>query len=194
MCGRYYFNDETYRFVETMVEENEYDFDDANKDFYPGDEIPVILSQDQKLVLKPMKWGYSLNQHSQRVINARCETLLEKKLFAQDAKEHRCLIPAKGFYEWDTHKHKISFESRKNRYLFMAGIYREKENEVTIITTNANDTMKPVHSRMPLMIMEDDIQRWLYDNHYLEIFLTTINDDLDIVSGQIQESLFDEEE
>lgn len=192
MCGRYYFDGETYRFASQVVQDNEYEYDEIERDFLPGDNIPVILSKDDRLVLKPMKWGYSMNSSSQRVINARSETLLEKKMFANDAATHRCIVPAKGFYEWDSHKHKFAFESPNNRYLFMAGIYREKENEVTIITTDANELMQPIHSRMPLIIPQEDIQRWLFDNHYLEFFLTSVSEDLDIVSGQMQQSLFED--
>ncbi|MFR6098573.1 SOS response-associated peptidase [Longibaculum muris] len=194
MCGRYYFDGDTYRLVGRVIEDCQYDYEEYENDFYPGDNIPVLAVKSGKLTLTPMKWGYSMNNSSKRVINARCETVLEKKMFSQDALTHRCLIPAKGFYEWDSHKHKVSFESQKNRYLLMAGIYRVKENEVTIITTMANSLMKPIHSRMPLMIDEQDIQRWLYDNQYLESFLTSTTDDLNIVSGQIQESLFGDDE
>lgn len=191
MCGRYYFDNETYQLAGKVVQDNQYEYDEMQKDFYPGEDIPVILFEDEKLVLKPMKWGYSMNSTSQRVINARCETLLEKKMFAADAKIHRCLVPAKGFYEWDVHKHKFAFESPKNHYLLMAGIYREKNNEVTIITTSANELMQPIHSRMPLIIQEEDIQRWLFDNHYLEMFLSSVGEDLNIVNGQMQQSLFE---
>lgn len=191
MCGRYYFDNETYRLVEAIVQDNEFDFNQTEKDFFPGENIPVILMKEEKLVLTPLKWGYTMKTNSQRVINARSETVLDKKMFAKDTMEHRCLIPAKGFYEWDAHKRKVAFESQQNHYLLMAGIYREKEKEVTIITTSANAVMQPIHIRMPLMISPDDMQRWLFDNHYLEVFLTSITEDLNIVSGQIQESLFD---
>lgn len=191
MCGRYYFDGETYQLVGNIVQDNQVEYDDIKCDFNPGENISVILFEDEKFVLKPMKWGYSINTSSQRVINARCETLLEKPMFSHDAREHRCLIPAKGFYEWDTHKHKFAVESPNNQYLLMAGIYRVKENEVTIITTAANDAIKPIHSRMPLIILEEDIQRWLLDEHYLEMFLASSGEDLNIVSGQMQQSLFE---
>lgn len=194
MCGRFYLNKETFQIASSMVEDNECEMIDEQKDYVPGEKIPVILSQDDKLVLTSLTWGYSMQGSSQKVINARSETLLEKKMFKEDALNHRCLVIAKGFYEWDSHKHKVSFESQKEDSLLMGGIYREKEKEVTIITVNANDTMKPIHSRMPLMISKEDMHRWLFDEHYLEVFLTTPLDDLQIVSGQVQESLFDDEE
>ena len=91
----------------------------------------------------------------------------------------------------DSHKNKISFEPKQHAILLMAGIYRETQNEVTIITTKANQTMQGIHSRMPLVIPQSDLHKWLYDNQYLESFLSLVPDELNIISGQIQQSLFD---
>ena len=44
---------------------------------------------------------------------------------------------------------------------------------------------------MPLVIPQSDLHKWLYDNQYLESFLSLVPDELNIISGQIQQSLFD---
>ena len=180
MCGRYYFDGETYTLIKSIVQDNQYEYDEGERDFFPSQDIPVIIVKNEHLTLVPLKWGYTMKQNSSLVINARCETLLEKRMFAADAKTHRCIVPAKGFYEWDSHA-----------ILFMAWIYRETQNEVTIITTKANQTMQGIHSRMPLVIPQSDLHKWLYDNQYLESFLSLVPDELNIISGQIQQSLFD---
>ena len=187
MCGRYYIMKQIYQVLKDMgvdVQWNQILLGDC----FPKQKIPVIVENHGKLEIKKLQWGYRIPYTSQLIINARCETLLEKKLFQKDVKERRCLIFAKGFYEWDGHKHQVSFESRHDPILLMAGIYNDKE-EVVIITKNANDVMKPVHSRMPLIIDQHDMMKWLdtsfapnqfYDNDY----------PIQIVSGSYQPSLF----
>ncbi|MEG0366329.1 MAG: SOS response-associated peptidase [Coprobacillus sp.] len=186
MCGRYYCDYETYSFISDMTDES--DIEDEC-DFCPGQEIPVIIIKDGETVLEKFSWGYSTNQAL--VINARCETLLEKKMFSDDASKRRCLIPAKGFYEWDARKNKLSFQSHQDKILLMAGIYREKQKEVVIITTSANQVMKPIHSRMPLIIKKENMKKWLLNEEKTKEFLNSSFDELEIVSGNMQQSFFE---
>ena len=76
----------------------------------------------------------------------------------------------------------------------MAGIYREKEKEVTIITIPSNKIIRSIHPRSPLIIPYEDIKRWLCDNQLLEKFLLTSLTEIKIVDGLFQQSLFDEAE
>lgn len=191
MCGRYYFDNETYAIAKSLVQDDQYEYDDGERDFFPGQAIPAIIVRNEHLTLVPLKWGYTMKQNSSLIINARSETLLEKRMFAADAQVHRCIIPAKGFYEWDAHKNKISFEPKQHRILLMAGIYRENQNELTIITTKANQSMKAIHSRMPLIIPQNDLHKWLYDNQYLKSILNLVPEELNMISGYFQQSLFD---
>ena len=57
-----------------------------------------------ELRLKKMVWGFPAQEGKGLVINARCETVLEKKLFSESVRTRRCLIPASGFYEWSQRK------------------------------------------------------------------------------------------
>lgn len=84
------------------------------KDYYPSNIVPIIIDRDNKLELKKAKWGFSTFDNK-LIINARSETLLEKPFFKKVI-THRCLIPASGFYEWDGHKHKFTFENENDRY------------------------------------------------------------------------------
>ena len=98
----------------------------------------------------------------------------------------RCLIIAKGFYEWDIHKHQISFEPMED-ILLMAGCYN-KQGEFVIITKEANDVMQPVHSRMPVMLSPYQINSWFAQQSYQKYLQCEIP--FHIVSGILQQSLF----
>lgn len=185
MCGRYYVNESIKEKLYNIVDE----YEDIQEDYNitPGRKISVVIKEDH-LLCKQMKWGYTLSMSNSLVINARSETIYEKKMFKEDIMQRRCLIPATGFYEWDHLKHQISFENDED-ILWLAGIYN-KQGEVVIVTMLANQVMKPIHSRMPLIIHQQDIYTWLSDTY--EPLLTKQYDDLQIVSGYIQQSLFDD--
>lgn len=180
MCGRFYINDETGELVGKTNDKTEQ---------CPSDDVSVIISYQGKLAAVQMKWGYTHTPIHQRIINAKCETILEKKIFKDDVLNHRCIIPTKGFYEWDSNHHRISFESKKDKQLYMAGIYHNRE--VAIITTKANKVMQPIHDRMPLFITKDKMKDWLNDTSLLEQFLELSTDEIEIVSGHLQQSLFE---
>lgn len=108
-----------------------------------------------------------------RLINARSETLAEKPAFRGAFKYKRCLIPADGFYEWQTRpgtKVKVPhFISLKNRRPFaFAGLWDEwlapdgsLIKSCAIITTAPNELMTPIHNRMPVILRHDDYTQWL---------------------------------
>ena len=99
------------------------------------------------------------------MINARAETAAEKKTFKDSVLHRRCLIPARHFYEWDQKKNKIAFRYADQHTIFMAGFYRQfaEEDRFIIVTTSANDSMRPVHDRMPLILPEEHLADWIYN-------------------------------
>ena len=125
----------------------------------PSQQLPVILNfNPRKIVLS--SWGLKpawLSKISKRdgLINVRAETLREKHTFQSDLAERRCLIPADGFYEWKAlpNGKKTPYRIvRKDGQLFaFAGIWEEDKNDgkfeprFAIITTEANEIMKPIH-------------------------------------------------
>ena len=91
----------------------DYPFELALKDkidYYPSNNIFIIENNNDKLIGCKARWGYKIFDNK-LVINARQETIQEKSLFKKDIINHRCIIPANGFYEWDIHKHKFTFEN-----------------------------------------------------------------------------------
>lgn len=160
------------------------------KDYYPSNIVPIIVAQNDQLVLKKAKWGFKAFA-DKLIINARSETLLEKPLFKKEVFAHRCLIPASGFYEWDEHKHRFTFKNKKQHLMMLAGLYRLADNhvEVVIITTKANESMLGIHERMPLLLNDAAATNWLSDDYFLDA-LTIVPEPLMITSGIIQNSLF----
>jgi putative SOS response-associated peptidase YedK len=104
-------------------------------------------------------------------INARAETVAEKPSFRQAFSRHRCVIVADGFYEWKNEggKKRPVYVHLKNGMPFgMAGLYNlwaspegKQICTTTIITTDANETLKPIHERMPVITPLDKIDLWL---------------------------------
>lgn len=107
------------------------------------------------------------------LINARGETIATKPAFRAAFKSRRCLIPADGFYEWqklDGGKKQPQYITlRDGRPFCFAGLWEswtdkstnETVESCTIITTDANERLVPLHDRMPVIIDPDDYRPWL---------------------------------
>lgn len=98
--------------------------------------------------------------------NARAETVARKPSFRDAYRARRCLIPASGFYEWKTEggRRQPYYVSPAGADLFaFAGLWeRWRELETcTIITTDANEKMRAIHDRMPVVISRGDYSAWL---------------------------------
>lgn len=105
-----------------------------------------------------------------RLINARAETVADKPAFRAAFRRRRCLIPADGFYEWQqtpTGKQPFYIRARDEGLLAFAGLWERWERDeeslesCTIITTQANEQLRPLHARMPVIISPDDFGSWL---------------------------------
>lgn len=143
----------------------------------PSQSRPVITIAGDVRVLSLMRWGLVPEwagdaKSGFKMINARAETLTEKASFKTPLRKTRCLIPASGFYEWahPNAKTKIPyyFSLRGGGLFAFAGLYSvwhaglsDELRTFTIITTEANEIMKPVHHRMPVILGRKDESRWL---------------------------------
>lgn len=105
-----------------------------------------------------------------RMINARAESVRTKPSFRQAFQNRRCLIVADGFYEWQKQgaaKQPMLMSRQDGQPFAFAGLWErwQKGPQVikscTVITTEANDFMKPVHDRMPVILSPVDYDRWL---------------------------------
>lgn len=143
----------------------------------PTQEIATILIKpdDTQRQLKMLHWGLIPSwakdvKMGAKLINARAETVTEKPSFRTAFKKRRCLIIADGFYEWqqqDGKKQPFYFKLQDEQPFAFAGLWEhwEGEGEViescTILTTEANQIMQPIHERMPVILDSKDYDLWL---------------------------------
>jgi len=136
----------------------------------------ALITNESPHELTFYKWGLIPSwskdvSAASKMINARSESAAEKPAFRSAFKRRRCIIPADGFYEWQQREgEKVPlFIHFKDRELFgMAGLWEVWHDPdggeirtCTILTSDANDFMKPIHNRMPVILHKDDYPLWL---------------------------------
>jgi putative SOS response-associated peptidase YedK len=151
-----------------------------NYNVAPTQEIPVIVRHEDERHIRKRHWGLvpfwakDISIGS-RVINARVETVTSKPAFRAALKQRRCLIPANGFYEWKGkagNKQPYYFHLLSGEPFAFAGLYEIWEDKeappeagpyksCTIITTEASDSVKDIHNRMPLILKPEAYDEWL---------------------------------
>jgi putative SOS response-associated peptidase YedK len=144
----------------------------------PQTPVPVIgLSRDGEPRLGMLRWGlvpwWARDAAvGQRMINARAETLAGKPAFREAFERRRCLIPADGFYEWrreDGRRIPMRICLPDGRPFAFAGVWEkwrdpaggEPLHTCAIVTTAANDAVRPIHDRMPVILGPDERAAWL---------------------------------
>lgn len=114
-----------------------------------------------------------------RLINARSETAAEKPSFRNALKKRRCLVPIDGFYEWQATGKKTKqphlIRLKDGQPFALAGLWEkwtapdgELVESFTILTTDANAMMRPIHNRMPVIVAKEDYDLWLDNETDLE--------------------------
>ena len=174
MCGRYYVDEETAREIEKLVR----DLDRRLKmertgDVFPSQNAMILKGEGNHLAAEQMRWGFPGFEKGKLLINARAETALERPTFRESVQDRRCIIPARGFYEWNKSKEKFTFERKETPVLFMAGCYNRYEGQerFVILTTDANSSVAPVHNRMPLILEQEELKDWVLDDGAIEYLL-----------------------
>jgi putative SOS response-associated peptidase YedK len=104
-------------------------------------------------------------------INAKAETVAERPSFRSAFKKRRCLVIADGFYEWQRHggrKQPMWIGRTDRRPFAFAGLWEHWQpsagdpiESCTIITTEPNDLMAPIHNRMPVILDRTAYDQWL---------------------------------
>jgi len=178
MCGRFV----GYRDLEALQAHFPIDRVEAtlspNYNVAPTQMIPAIVRQDDQNVLRTFRWGlvpFWAKDPSigNRMINARSETVGSKPSFRNAYKKRRCLIPADGFYEWKGrkgNKQPVFLTLPDEKPFGFAGLWEVWDDKgkaeeplytCTILTTDASDSIKDIHDRMPVILKPEAFKDWI---------------------------------
>ncbi len=182
MCGRYYnfISKDELGYLSNSELIKEY----INYNIVPTTEIPIVI--DNKII--GAKWGFyptwlKKMKDSKPLINARLETILEKKTFKTPFEKRRCLVLMSGWYEWKQEgDNKIPYAFYKSKYepIKVAGIYSyrsDKTIEACILTKNATDELKNIHERMPVVLDGDLIDNWLDEDIDINLLIEKLRNE-----------------
>lgn len=195
MCGRYTLSDPGDLLHELGVETPTGAVPRYN--IAPTQDVLAVRADDtgSGRICVPLRWGLipfwaKDAAIGNRMINARAETVAEKPSFKHALKRRRCLIPTDGFYEWvkvgkAKQPYHIHLPSRQS-FVF-AGLWErwtrgpEPIESCTILTTDANEDIRPVHHRMPVILEGETRDAWLdsdiEDTDLLRTMLQPLADD-----------------
>jgi putative SOS response-associated peptidase YedK len=174
MCGRYSFVVEDALIKQRFGVSVRSAIYKARYNCVPTQDLAVIAT-DNPAELQFFRWGLIPSWAKDpaignRMINARAETLHEKPSFRNILRNRRCLVPATGFFEWkkDTEKTPYHIFVRDEAAFCFAGLWDKwlsPDGEIvrsfTIITTEPNELMAPIHNRMPVILSRQNERIWL---------------------------------
>lgn len=163
MCGRYALEATMREMWERYLLGEMAEDVEKRAEIFPTNSTPLIMPGNE---LVHHRWGFMEPFAKRPLINARAETILEKPTFSQPFRTARCLVPATAFFEWE----KVGEEKLKRKIAVsdipifsMAGILKTYQDEngkaytaFSIITTAANDQMRAIHDRMPVILEPED--------------------------------------
>jgi putative SOS response-associated peptidase YedK len=152
----------------------------------PTQPAPVVTLHNGKRTIELMRWGLVPHwadpggKRPPLMINARLESVNAKQVFRDALERKRCLVPTDGFFEWIATAHSARgggkktspqpfyFHPRSRGICAFAGLWARSRDEngdelhsFTIITTRANDVVRPVHDRMPIVLAPSVYASWL---------------------------------
>jgi len=175
MCGRYAVTSapEAIRMLFGYAEQPDFP---PRYNVAPSQPIAIVRQVEGKRSFVLVRWGLLPSwvkdpKNFNLQINARGESLTEKRAFQAAVKRRRCLIPANGFYDWKAvggRKQPYYVRAKSGEPLAFAGLWEtwtgpngEELETATIVTTRANDMLAGIHDRMPVVVPPDAFDLWL---------------------------------
>ena len=181
MCGRFVLLTDLTIITESFNIQNVACEYKPGNNISPGQQIYAVLRKDNQNTLVNLRWGLipawtKDSSIGNKIFNARAETIAEKPSFKNAFQKRRCLIPADGFYEWqklEKMKKPFRFSLKSGEPFGFAGLYEtwlspdnKQVHTCTIITTEPNELIQPIHDRMPVIVKKELKDVWIDpDNH-----------------------------
>ena len=176
MCGRFVLVTDLTKIVEEFaIGKMASDFR-PDWNISPGQYVTAVVQRDGQNILESFFWGFIPSwakdaSIGNKMFNARSETIAQKPSFKNAFQKRRCLIPADGFYEWqklEKIKKPFRFSLKSEKPFGLAGLYetwispeKKQINSCTIITTDSNELIQPIHNRMPVIVRKDLESFWI---------------------------------
>jgi putative SOS response-associated peptidase YedK len=176
MCGRAKLPDDVSEIkIDLKIDLDEIGHYQPRWNAAPTAKLPVVISDRAKRILTLMRWGLVPSftkdlKIGYSTFNARAETVATRAAFRGAWQAgRRCLVIADGYYEWrDADKQPFAVALANRGPMTLAGLWDswrsptgETIKSFTIITTNANNLLAPLHDRMPVVIAPDRWTEWL---------------------------------
>jgi|CXWL01.1.fsa_nt_gi putative SOS response-associated peptidase YedK len=182
MCGRFTLTKDNF---DELAEELDAEASDDRPvyrpryNIAPTDQHWIVRTKYERRQLLAAKWGLVNSWAADakgafRQINARSETAMTTRAFREAFELRRCAVPADGFFEWvgpkDARQPVWFHPPTSGQLVLFAGLYESWRNPAdgewmrtfTILTTEANATVEPVHNRMPVLLPRDRLDEWLF--------------------------------
>ena len=184
MCGRYGRRADKQRIAEWMQTHNTSVFDDTyfapSYNVCPQSFQPVVRLEPEsgERELTVMRWGLvPFWARDAKIgfstINAKAETVPTGPSFREAWRRRRCLVPAEWFYEWqkvdEKNKQPYAIAMKDDSMFAFGGLWERWKDKATgkelqtytVITTDPNELLEPIHNRMPVIVARKDYERWM---------------------------------
>jgi putative SOS response-associated peptidase YedK len=190
MCGRFVLLTDLRVITESFNVQNVACEYRTGHNISPGQQIVAVLRKDDQNSLVDFRWGLIPSwakdpSIGNRMFNARAETIAEKPSFKNAFQKRRCLVVADGFYEWQKIgriRKPLCFSFKSEEPFGLAGLYetwispeQKPVHTCTVITTEPNELMRPIHDRMPVIVPKEQEAAWIDpDNHHQKELLSIL--------------------
>ncbi|MBT6017596.1 SOS response-associated peptidase [bacterium] len=181
MCGRNTLTSNIKSITKDFsIDTWEFDNLKAQYNISPSSFTPVLIHKNEKRVVKKMRWGLipqwaSETSIGSQMINARSETISEKPSFQNLIQQNRCVIFSNGYFEWKTinGKKQPYYITNKRKLFSFAGLWSRWKSinedviySYTIITTKSQKNLSKIYHRMPVILNNNDVDKWINHTKY----------------------------
>ena len=161
----------------------------------PTDDIIIIRMEEGMYKIQKSQWGikFDVDSNTPLIFNSRIETIIQKNYWRRLFENNRCLIPVTGFYEWQSLGEKKVPQriSLDDTLFFILGIYTVIRGTLmtSLITTEPNEFMMPVHNRMPALLLYNNSLDFLNSSSDIALSMCKPFENGEIMNIQIADDL-----